>query len=276
MMKISEKTTKNIIMASSCWIAAIAVFWFTGNQLFAGSGEDTALIIQIILIAIPLFHGISALFLLAASHGFTTIAGKIWSLLGCGLACWLTGEVIYSYYELMGQAVFPSVADVFYMAGYLPLAVGLIFQMSSLKIKLHRGEKVLSLGFVGIVTLLIGSLVLYPAVVKMVQTGEDTLVIFGIALYPLFDIVLLACVIVVFGKLYHGKLNVAWMFILIGLVVNTLGDCLYWVSFYQGDYHLFNFFDLAFITSYVLIFVGALKLISIMTTTFEKPKDLKA
>ncbi len=275
-MKISDRTMKIIMVGSLCWIAAVIVIWLVGNQLFVGSAADVALILQFLLTVIPMILGIVSLFKLAAAHGFSTISGKIWSLLGCGLACWLAGDTTYGILQITGQSRFPSLADVFYIASYVPWAIGLVVQMAMLKIKLHQREMVRSIIIIILCGASIGIYVIIPTVVKMALSGASALAQFVGALYPAFDIVLLTCVIVIFAKLYHGKLNTAWIFILFGIGVNTLGDCLYWVSYSQGDVYLFNLYNMVFIVSYVLIFVGSLKLINIMMTTFEKPKDSNA
>jgi len=263
------------MIASLCWIITITVLWLTGNQLFVGSDEDIALFIQFFLTLIPLILSIVALFLLAAAHGFSTIAGKIWVLLGFGLTWWFVGDFVYAYFEYKGQLQFPSIADMFYIIGYVPITIGLMFQMFQLNIKLHHREKILSFICIILVTALIGFFVLYPTIAKMALTGVSALAQIEGALYPVADIILLSIVIIVFGKLYHGKINVAWILILLGLATITFADCLYLVSYSQGDNYLFNIYDLAFIISYILILVGSLKLISIMMTIFEKPKEVK-
>src|SRR5262245_49022035 len=53
-------------------------------------------------------------------------APQAWLSIAAGLAAFLIGDVIWSVYEVLGRDPFPSVGDLFYLAGYPLIAGGLV------------------------------------------------------------------------------------------------------------------------------------------------------
>ena len=53
-------------------------------------------------------------------------AAGAWLLIAAGLTLWTCGDVLWTVYTLLGRDPFPSAADLFYLAGYPFLAVGLM------------------------------------------------------------------------------------------------------------------------------------------------------
>jgi signal transduction histidine kinase len=53
-------------------------------------------------------------------------APSAWLLIAGALSAYMLGDVLWSVYELMGRDPFPSLADVFYLAGYPLFAAGLV------------------------------------------------------------------------------------------------------------------------------------------------------
>ena len=67
-----------------------------------------------------------------AVRQFSTRAaqGKAIAMLTLGVAAWCVGELLWTYYDLVVSIdPYPSLADVFYLVAYLPLAGGLIMEI---------------------------------------------------------------------------------------------------------------------------------------------------
>src|SRR5262252_7721537 len=49
-----------------------------------------------------------------------------WLLMAAGQALFVAGDLLWNWYEVIGEDPFPSLADVLYLAGYPFIAVGLL------------------------------------------------------------------------------------------------------------------------------------------------------
>jgi hypothetical protein len=89
------------------------------------------------------------------------------------------------------------------------------------------------------------------------------------ASYPILDLILILSILVVFAKLRHGKINLAWILLLAGFFLITVADIAFnWIEAFELETVLFEFYDLLFLIGYIIILVGALSVISLMTKTF--------
>lgn len=277
-MKISDNGTKLVIGGLAGWIGVAVVIWLFGEALLVGIDDpDLAGIIALLISGLM---GIASLVLsaiillvLGGTYKISSSMGKVWALLGIGILLWLAGEIVYFSYDLQGIEPFPSIADYFYFIGYLPLIVGLVFQMRLLKLTLNTVEKVVVIVLTSIVTLAITIFILYPAIsAGLLEEEPDIVALVAGAMYPMLDIVLLAGVFTVSAKLRHGKINAAWILILVGLVLTTVADSIYQITDLTRNPEaiapMFEWYDLAFLAGYLLIAMGAIKGINVISTSF--------
>jgi hypothetical protein len=202
----------------------------------------------------------------------STIAGKVWLLLAIGMLGWTIGEIIYIYYELFTDiAPFPSIADLFYLLAYIPLSIGLILQLRIIKVELPNKEKIITaIIYIAICVLVIITVIILPILEIYPIPEEETLVYFVSFLYPIFDLLLIFCVVIVFVKFRHGKINMAWILLLVGFLCDTFGDILFnWQEAVIGAEAMFEPFDLLFILGYILIINSAFTMVHLLTKEFE-------
>src|SRR5512140_2446280 len=65
----------------------------------------------------------------------------LWAGILIGWALWALAEIIYSLYSILGQeAPFPSIADIFWMAGYIPMGLGLYLRSRTMPVKPTRNQ----------------------------------------------------------------------------------------------------------------------------------------
>jgi hypothetical protein len=151
---------------------------------------------------------------------------RLYASLGLALALWFTAEVIWAYYEVVVgiETPFPSLADAFWLAGYIPF---FYFLVGILKHFLGMSKSMLfpllamsSIGFVLLGNILLS---LYQSADLTSQEGIISYVI-GSA-YPVADMFLIVPAAVVFFQLRKGKLTFTpWAFIVIATIVFIIGD----------------------------------------------------
>lgn len=268
-MKLSTTGSNLIIVALSAWIVLATITWLFGAAWFGVLDEITTTSIPALMIMASITLGGMFLLVLGGTYKISSSMGKVWVLLGTGLFFWLAGEMLYYSYEVQGIEPFPTVADLFYYIAYLPLTAGLVIQMRLLKTSLSAAEKALVIVLSVLASAFIIYFVLWPAIDAFLATMTDPLALFAGIMYPVLDIILLIGVFTVSAKLRRGKINIAWILILAGLIMTTVADSLYWIADNQGIDEMFNWYDFAFLISYLLITMGAIKGISVISTTFS-------
>ncbi len=184
---------------------------------------------------------------------------RILLLFIAGLGLWLFGEIMWLYYEgLMNVDPFPSIADLFYIHGYIAIFVALFLQYKLVKVRLERKYELgigLAVGIIGVVML---SVLLYFI------TGEEefSLLEKTISLYyPVADLFLLYMALLMTGLYWQGKLSYAWLLIVLGIFAYSIGDLwfayLEWTEIYSEV--LWHPVDFTWLIGDLLLFLGAAK-----------------
>src|SRR6266566_4680630 len=148
-----------------------------------------------------------------------------WVLIGLGIIMWGIGETFWRYFVSIGQAPFPSVADIGYSSFPVLIFVGLLLQPSSEsggRRFLLLMDSLISMGSILAIAwyLLLGSLAQMP--------GEANLGKFLGLYYPIADTALLSCIVFILlrnqGRRYQATAR------RIGLLVVGLGLCFFVTS----------------------------------------------
>ncbi len=268
-MKVSNNGAKIALGALAGWIVVAFMIWIFGATWFAEADELIALVFSSMMIIASIALAGMFLLVLGGTYKISSSMGKVWLLLGIGLLFWLAGEVIFFGYDLQGIEPFPSMADIFYYLAYVPVAAGIVIQVRLLKVKLGALEMVVVVLLSMLSSLAIVYFVLWPAFESFIAEPYDLLVLFAGTMYTVLDIVLLIFVFTVSAKLRHGKINTAWILIVAGLILTTVADSLYWIADNQDLKATFYWYDFAFLASYLLIAMGAIKGINVISTSFS-------
>ena len=176
-----------------------------------------------------------------------------WYLMAAGQFLFVTGDMVWTYYEVVlhQDGPFPSVADVAYLAGYVPLAIGL------LRIVRHRrpGRDMLSLVDAAVVTVAaaVGSWIFLMA---PQVTGSDVAGTVVSLAYPMADVLLIA----VAASLVFAADTRAFSYRLIGasLIALIVADAAYIPATLNETYHTGHILDVGWVLSYVLWGTAAL------------------
>jgi signal transduction histidine kinase len=174
-----------------------------------------------------------------------------WYLFGAGLLAFSVGDVIFNLYDLWGhEPPVPSVADVFYLAGYPFLTVGLVL----LVVRLRSQER--RVGFVDAALLTVAFALsqwvfLMADLVKGPASAAEKIVALS---YPAMDVVLLAAL--VFLALTPAWRTVAYRYLTASILLLLVADEIYSVS--PDTYADASWLDAGWLLSYVLWGVAAL------------------
>ncbi|MEO8425466.1 MAG: GGDEF domain-containing protein, partial [Actinomycetota bacterium] len=175
-----------------------------------------------------------------------------WKLIGCGLALFVGGDLIWGVYDNVLHQTPPvfSMADLLYLPAYVFLAAGcLVF--ARLK-QAQRGDW----AFDGVITAVVGMILVWAfVIVPETATNVTWLGRIMVASYPVLDVVLLTALIRV--VLIPGRRTTALWLVLGAFTILLLGDIAYAMlqqtSSYQG-----GLIDASWLLSYVALGAAAL------------------
>jgi signal transduction histidine kinase len=194
----------------------------------------------------------SAAAVLLGTRRHRPVLSAAWYLFAAGLMAFAVGDVLFNFYARIWHRdlPIPSVADVFYLAGYPLLAVGLVLLVLR---TLPQGRRE-GLIDAALLTTAFGSchwiFVMHPLV-----TGSSDWVGQLVALsYPGMDVLLLAAL--VFLALTPARRTVSYRYLAGSVVLLLLADEVYSVS--PGTYAGTSWLDAGWLLSYVLWGTAAL------------------
>jgi signal transduction histidine kinase len=175
-----------------------------------------------------------------------------WYLFGAGLLAFSIGDVVFNLYAEVWHRdpPVPSVADIFYLAGYPFLAAGLI----ALVLQVRRRDRRFGLLDAALLTVSF-ALCQWVFVMRGVAEGSGSSMERAVALsYPGMDVVLLAAL--VFFALTPAWRTAAYRYLALSLVGMLFADELYGLS--PGSYAGASWLDAFWLLSYILWAVAAL------------------
>jgi signal transduction histidine kinase len=174
-----------------------------------------------------------------------------WYLFGAGLLAFSVGDVLLNLYAFVWHRnpPVPSVADVFYLAGYPFLTAGLILLVRCLRAEERRGGRIDA-------AMLIAAFALFQWVFLLHDRLRDGSVGERIvaSAYPAMDVILLAAL--VFFALTPTWQTVAYRYLAASIALLIFADEIYGLS--PASYAQATWLDAAWLLSYVLWGVAAL------------------
>jgi hypothetical protein len=211
---------------------------------------------------------IAIICLIIAYRSFTTFdkTKLAWLLILIGQTFFFLGESLYGYLEIALKtdmnATFPSIADIFWCAGYLPLIAGLATLFISYKRSGFPMGNLLLYNILSIVILVVASGVIYYLLIPVFNDTETTaLAKVFYFLYPVSDLFLVipALFLMYITSLFgQGIISRPLRMLAIGFLCVTVADLLYSVLSWQDLYGNGNLIDLAWHFGYLAIGLAAL------------------
>jgi hypothetical protein len=274
----SELKTLRISGLVGGFIIAIAVLVFLA--------APTSALVKIVSDGFPLLLSIcGALFsyALLRRQVKTRLGTRIWGAMTLGLVLWALGEAIWTYYELVLQqeTPYPSLADVLWTIGYIPLILSIAFQFLSLRSSVSSSSKFLIAVVLAVMIGLILWLVVAPILTDP-EAGSPVEVFFSLA-YPIGDIILISFGVALVAAFLGGKLALSWGAIAAGIILLSIADLLFSYGSWNGLYYpdgelnfLSGLFDTLYISAYVVWTIGLFLRLRLpeMETELEKRTSL--
>lgn len=177
----------------------------------------------------------------------------IWVGYSLGMLAWFLGESAWTTYVLLlgVEIPYPSIADAFWLAGYLPFFWALLLQFWPYREELSSREVVLGGIFIlGLASALL--VILVPPVL-----AEEDLVTQVVSLaYPLLDAVLLVTALPTFILFRKGTFWKPTLAIILGILLSLAGDLLFSLTTLYGAYYDGHPLELLFLWSYLMFALG--------------------
>jgi PAS domain S-box-containing protein len=171
---------------------------------------------------------------------------RAWAVITASQAVWACGDLVWYVLDLTGHGGGVSVPDVFYVAGYLLLALGLVLMLRCGTQNPDWGDLV----DVTIIAFAAG-LVLWPFVFEpTVELGWSLATVVAVV-YGASDVVLLALMAALFFD--SGRRTVSVSLIVTSVAVIFAGDVVYYVPGLADSTSVGTWSDAAWIAGYALI-----------------------
>lgn len=187
---------------------------------------------------------------LASRHGHSPVSKRICSFLALGLLLWTIAEAIWMYFELIVgiEVPYPSIADAFWLAGYLPMFYGFYVRRRELFVAKTR---TFATSAIGILLFFAAIYLLIPIISEVSGIERAT----NIA-YVAFDFVLIILTLNVLLA-GSGKFMLPWLLLAIAVFMSGIYDFMFaWLTA-KDLYRTGHPIDLLYAFSYLLITLAA-------------------
>jgi hypothetical protein len=188
---------------------------------------------------------------------------RLWGGLVFGWALWALAETIWSLYSIFGQEVpYPSLADLFWVVGYIPMTIGLLDSVRTIPTKLTSSQKTLIWG-VSAATILLTLVFVFIPIIQ--DFDPQNLIVSALDLiYPLGDLLLMSIVWWLFFVYEKGDYGFGWRLLIVGFILTTFSDLVFtyatWEDLYYPDMKATVlsrlFVDFPYTASYLVWFLG--------------------
>lgn len=177
--------------------------------------------------------------------------GKAWLFLLGTSVSWFLAETTWTVYELIyDKNPFPSIADVFYIAGY-PLMLGFLMYYLRPVRKAITKKMMMS-------AILISVSMAIPSI-YMAYSPEPDVTLFENVLatsYPILDSIIFIPAIIGIALFFRGEVNFTWSLICIGILCFAIGDIGFQYATFTNTYYTGHPADIILMWSYILFSFG--------------------
>lgn len=238
------------------WILTLAV-GLTGIVVIWGqlaSGDVLKAIGAVAYVVTPLGSGI------LITWAGVRLRGKrrwAWLTIGAGVALWGVGEIIWEVYVIIGvDPSYPGIADVFYLAAYPTLFVGVLLLP---QIRSHKWERVrlgldAAAGTVAVVAL---AWTTYLSDAIHMDPEAGVLGNFVTMAYPIMDVVLFLAVLILATRQSAYRFAGRIVILAMAMLVTAMADTIYLSKLGAGTYADGDPLDAVWLAGYVLFAVAA-------------------
>ena len=177
-----------------------------------------------------------------------------------GFALWTIAELVWLFFISAGLDPYPSVADIFWIAGYFPFFFALRANLENVSVRPTEGIRWVTGGLIYIGLLGLIYLIVIPIVLDF-ESGRWLESIVNVA-YPLLDMVILAEIITLYFLFGKGRFSLPWLLISVGFVIMAMSDLGYSYADWNGLYDaeqgnlVSRLIDAGYLINYLIIVLG--------------------
>ncbi|MEM3770152.1 MAG: hypothetical protein QXG76_03070 [Candidatus Bathyarchaeia archaeon] len=178
----------------------------------------------------------------------------IWLYFTCGLFLWFIGEAVWTGYTLIlgVELPYPSIADVFWISGYIPFFIALYLYVKLFGGTLTKKMLASSMVITAALTILFTSVLLTP----VLTAEENPIAVVMDFAYPILDLLLFSVALLGLIIFRNGKLGRSWLLINIAILMNTCADMLFSWTTAQKIYYSGHVFDVLFDLAYLFFLMA--------------------
>ena len=232
------------------------LFWYLIRPLPSDIGEISELVMFVGLAA-----AVTLSFAVVAKQFqfLSTKQGISMTLVAVGFALWAAAEGTWFYYYIINQDPFPSIADAFWIVGYLAFIVALSVSARNIRMKFNASL----LAIWAILSIAMAVIVIGLDVLPLLSEALTVDIIITIA-YPIEDILVIIPALVIVLKFKSGEVARPWGVLVLGFLLTAIGDVLYAFEENAGTYASpYSLVDLFLSLGYLACLVSALLFIQV-------------
>jgi len=175
----------------------------------------------------------------------------VWICFALGTGVWVLAEASWAvYYFILNVAVpYPSIADFFYIGGYLPMLAALILYYRTFASSMSRRRLAVA------VTVIVGSISLSLGLVLPIELSMHNPMpqVMADLIYPILDLALLSAAILSVTIFIGGRIRRYWIVLSGAIVLYVLADEFFLYQVANGSYYNGSFDDLLFLLGYLAL-----------------------
>jgi len=175
---------------------------------------------------------------------------RIWFLFALGPACWLIAEITWAaYYFFLNIPIpYPSIADIFYLAAYVPLSIGVFMYFRAFSGALTRRRLIASVGTIAAATILVFTFVI-PTELSIGNPPVETITDLA---YPALDLVLFSLAVLSLAIFLGGSIGKWWILLAGAIILDIIADEYFLYLEAKGTYYNGSFDDLIYLWAYLI------------------------
>ena len=209
-------------------IFAIGVVIYVSLNLLDGDNAgNLAFVLSVVITSIVAFSS----FKVSKRYWGTKVFGRAYLSLGLGFLCYAIAEVMYYTFELyLGIDPYPSVADIFFFALY-PFALGhIILNLKFFNTKISKLPKI----WMPIIPI---SFFLIYTILSFQEIDEPNFDYYFGTAFVVGASITLSFAILGASTFRQGLLGTAWLLLVIGILLDAIGDVWYYSLEIFGAYY---------------------------------------
>lgn len=218
-------TLTNIIESPKKILGLLAVFIYIVLNLFHVGGDEFIVSLNNFIV-IPLAVAITSLAWLLWLQNKFEKQQILWLGLAVGWTLWSLAEIWWAIATVVFEEVpYPSLADFFWLGGYVAILFALWKRLRSLPQKISVAQR----RALWAISLLLSVFMLFFVIIPVIQESHLVVLLEGFIsiLYPFFTLLLLLLVLQILFSYQEGRYGKSWLLIAAGFGLLGIADVMY-------------------------------------------------